>query len=70
MRTRTKSYGDDLEIREITVNKALTITIEIFKVPEGFKSFARNSYIHHDHLLGAGLHEDKEGSVEFAIKEL
>lgn len=70
MRTSTKTYGDDLEIIEITVNAALTITVEVFKVSEGFKSFARNSYIHHDDLLGSGVHKDKNESMELAIKEL
>jgi hypothetical protein len=70
MRIRTKTYDDNLEIIDMTVNAALTITVEIFKVPEGFKSFARNSNIHHDDLLGLGVHKDKKESMELAIKEL
>lgn len=70
MKTRTKTYGDGLEIVTIAMDAALTITVEIFKVPDGYKSFARNSYIHHDDLLGAGFHKDKNESRELAIKEL
>lgn len=70
MRTRTKNYGDGFEIREIPINNALTITVDTFRVPEGYKSFARNSYIHHDHLEGSGFHEDKEASIEISIKDL
>ena len=70
MRTRTKTYDDDLEIVNMTVNAPLTITVEIFKVSEGFKSFARNSNIHHDDLLGSGVHKDKKESMDLAIKDL
>jgi hypothetical protein len=70
MRTRTKTYGEDLEIIEIAVNAALTITVEVFKVHQGFKSFARNSNIHHDDVLGTGVHNDKNESMELALKEL
>jgi hypothetical protein len=70
MQITSKSYGDELEIVKIPINKALTITVEVFKVPEGYKSVATNSFIHHYDLQGIGAHEDKNESMELAIKEL
>lgn len=70
MKTRTKTYGDELEIVELYISKALTITVETFKDPSGYKSFARNSYLHHEDLLGLGVHTDKEESLQLAIMDL
>jgi hypothetical protein len=70
MKITSKSYGDKLEIVKIPINKALTITVDVFMVPEGYKSIATNSFIHHDDLQGIGAHEDKNESMEFSIKEL
>jgi hypothetical protein len=70
MKPKSKSYGDELEIIKYPINKALTITVEVFKVPEGYKTIAMNSYIHHYYLEGSGAHEDKNESIELAIKDL
>jgi hypothetical protein len=70
MKIKSKSYGDELEIVKIPINKTLTITVEVFKVPDGYKSIAMNSFIHHYDLQGFGAHEDKNESIELAIKDL
>jgi hypothetical protein len=44
--------------------------VEPFKVPEGYKSFATNSYIHHDSLVSGGTHKDKQESIKMAVKDL
>jgi hypothetical protein len=70
MKIKSKSYGKELEIVKIIIDKTLRITIEVFTVPEGYKSFARNSYLHHDALLGGGTHEDKKESIKLAVADL
>ena len=39
MRMVTKEKFDELEIIQIYINNSFTITVEIFTVPEGYKSF-------------------------------
>jgi hypothetical protein len=46
------------------------IIIEVFKVPEGYKSFTRNTLVHHDDLLGNDVHKIKRDSVDQSIKDL
>ena len=70
MKTKSKKIDETLEIIRITVNKALTITVEVFKVPEGFRSIAMNSHIHQQELVGTGFHEEKQTSMDLAIEEL
>jgi hypothetical protein len=70
MRVVTKRKCDELEIIKIYIDKSLTFTVETFTVPEGYKSFANNSYHHHYDLLGTGFHENKEESVKLAVQDL
>jgi hypothetical protein len=70
MRIVTEINSDDLEIRKMYIDNSFTIIVEIFTVPEGYKSFARNSFLHHGDLLGSGFHENKEESINLAIKDL
>jgi hypothetical protein len=42
MKIKSKSYGDELEIVKIPINKVLTITVEVFKVPDPYKNIVRN----------------------------
>ncbi|MCM3117547.1 hypothetical protein M3610_19950 [Neobacillus sp. MER 74] len=70
MRVVTKLKMDELEIIKIYTGKSLTITVEIFTVPDGYKSLATNSYHCHDSLTGIGLHKDKKESAKLAIKDL
>jgi hypothetical protein len=70
MRTVTKVICDELEIIKFYISNSLTFTVEVFTVPEGYKSFANNSYLHHYDLVGAGFHENKEESVELALQDL
>lgn len=70
MRTVSRNYGDELEIRKMYIDNSFTIIVEIFTVPEGYKSFARNSFLHHGELLGSGFHVNKEESVNLAINDL
>jgi len=70
MRMVTKEKFDELEIIQIYINNSFTITVEIFTVPEGYKSFANNSIFHHYNLLGSGYHENKKESMDLAIKDL
>ncbi|MCL6573202.1 MAG: hypothetical protein K6T88_16215 [Bacillus sp. (in: Bacteria)] len=70
MKIKSKSYGEELEIVTIRINQALSITVEAFKVPEGYKSFATNSYIHHDSLVGGATHKDKQESIKMAVQDL
>ncbi len=70
MRMTSKSYGEELEIRKYYIRNSQTITVEIFKVTEGYKSFAYSSSIHHYDLTGAGYHEEIEQSIELAIADL
>jgi hypothetical protein len=37
-----------------------TITVEVFMVPDGYKSFARNNFFHHYDLEGYGVHKDNK----------
>ena len=70
MRIVTKRKCDELEILKIYIDKSFTITVEIFTVPEGYKSFANNSLHHHFDLLGSGIHVNKKESVKLAVKDL
>ncbi|MEH7083482.1 hypothetical protein V7139_12230 [Neobacillus drentensis] len=70
MRVVTKFKIDELEIIKVYTGKSLTITVEIFTVPEGYKSFATNSYECHDSLTGIGFHKDKKESAKFAVNDL
>jgi len=70
MRVVTKFKIDELEIIKIYTGKSLTITVEIFTVPVGYKSFATNSFECHDSLTGIGFHKDKKESVKLAINDL
>ncbi|MBT2726364.1 hypothetical protein J7E63_05335 [Bacillus sp. ISL-75] len=70
MRIVSETYGEELEIRKMYIDNSFTIIVEIFTVPEGYKSFARNSYLHHDELSGSGFHENKEESVNLAVNDL
>ncbi|MBT2701030.1 hypothetical protein J7E79_27445 [Bacillus sp. ISL-40] len=70
MRIKLELYGDELEIRKMYIDNSFTIIVEVFTVPEGYKSFARNSYLHHGDLLGSGFHENKEESINLAINDL
>jgi hypothetical protein len=38
-------------------------------VQEGYKSFARNSYLQNDALLGSGTHEDIKESSILAVED-
>ncbi|MGF6952411.1 hypothetical protein QF028_004916 [Neobacillus sp. B4I6] len=44
----TKVKNEELEIIKIYISLGFTITIEIFTVPEGYKSLANNSFPQHD----------------------
>jgi hypothetical protein len=70
MRIVSEINSDELEIRKMYIDNSFTIIIEIFTVPEGYKSFARNSFIHQGDILGSGFDENKEESVNLAIKDL
>ncbi|WP_066248362.1 hypothetical protein [Neobacillus drentensis] len=70
MRVVTKRKSDELEIIKMYIDKSLTYTVEIFTVPDGYKSFAANSYLHHYDLLGTGFHSNKDESVKLAIQDL
>ena len=70
MKIVSEIYGEELEIRKMYIDNSFTIIVEIFTVPEGYKSFARNSFLHHGDLCGSGFHENKEESVNIAIKDL
>ncbi|MEH7085413.1 hypothetical protein V7139_22105 [Neobacillus drentensis] len=70
MRVVTKVICDELEIIKFYINNSLTFTVEVFTVPEGYKSFANNSYLHHHDLEGTGFHENKEESIELALQDL
>ncbi|WP_144555994.1 hypothetical protein [Bacillus sp. X1(2014)] len=70
MKVVTKFKIDELEIIKIYTGKSLTITVEIFTVPDGYKSFATNSYESHDSLTGIGFHKDKKQSVKLAVNDL
>lgn len=70
MRVITKVKCDELEIIKIYTGTSLTITVEIFTVPDGYKSIATNSFHCHDSLTGAGFHKDKKESSKLAIKDL
>ncbi|MDF2790523.1 MAG: hypothetical protein K0S80_3624 [Neobacillus sp.] len=59
MRMVSKVKMPELEIMKIFIEKGFIITVEIFTVPEGYKSFANNSYHHHYDLLGFGVHKSK-----------
>ncbi|WP_157406258.1 hypothetical protein [Neobacillus drentensis] len=48
----------------------MTITVETFTVPEGYKSFANNSYHHHYDLLGRGFNQNKDESVKLVVQDL
>ncbi|WP_026568396.1 hypothetical protein [Bacillus sp. UNC41MFS5] len=70
MRVVTKVISDELEKIKFYINNSLTYTVEVFTVPEGYKSFAYNSYLHHTDLEGTGFHEGKDKSVELALQDL
>ncbi|MEH7481196.1 hypothetical protein V7157_08775 [Neobacillus drentensis] len=70
MRIVTKVKSEELEIIKIYISLGFTITVEIFTVPEGYKSLANNSFPQHDELLGTGVHKNKKESVKLAIKDL
>ena len=70
MRVVTKFKIDELEIIKIYTGKSLTITVEIFTVPDGYKSLATNSYDCHDSLTGIGFHKDKKESTKLAVNDL
>ncbi|MBT2738094.1 hypothetical protein [Bacillus sp. ISL-7] len=70
MRIVSEIYGEELEIRKMYIDNSFTIIVEIFTVPEGYKSFARNSYLHHYDLSESGSHENKEESVNLAVQDL
>lgn len=70
MHIRTLKKLDELEIVEIDLCKGLCITVEAFKVPDGFKSFARNALRQQEDLIGSGTHRSKKESILFAIKDL
>ena len=67
---RTKTYGDDFEIRKIEMQENLFLTVEVFKVAEGYKSFAHDNTVHHYNLEGYGVHGEKEKSVNLAVHDL
>lgn len=66
----TKSYGNDIEIIKFKADNTFTVTVEIFKGPEGFNSFAYNSIVHHYDLSGNGKHKEKKASIQIALKDL
>ncbi|MEH7505581.1 hypothetical protein V7152_27035 [Neobacillus drentensis] len=70
MRIVTKVKCDELEIIKIYISYGFTITVEIFTVPEGYKSLATNSFLLHDDLIGSGFHVNKKESAKLALKEL
>ena len=70
MKIVTISKCDELEIIKIYTGTSLTFTVEAFKVPGGYKSFANNSYSQHDDLLGTGFHMNKKESVQLSINDL
>jgi hypothetical protein len=70
MRIVSKVKTPELEIIKIFIDKSYIITVETFTVPEGYKSFANNSFHHHFDLLGSGFHKSKKESVKLAVKDL
>jgi hypothetical protein len=70
MRIVTKFQSEELEIIKIYISLGFTITVEIFRDPEGYKSLANNSFPQHDDLLGIGIHKNKKESVILAINDL
>jgi hypothetical protein len=70
MRIVSKVKMPELEIIKIYIDRGFTMTVEIFKVPGGYKSFANNSFHHHYDLLGSGFHKNKKESVKLSIKHL
>ncbi|MBV7507629.1 hypothetical protein KW850_20570 [Bacillus sp. sid0103] len=70
MRVVTKIKCDEVEIIKIYTGKRLTITVEIFTVPNGYKSFATNSFLCHESLTGTGFQKSKKESAKQAVKDL
>lgn len=70
MKIVSKKINDELEIINYYVQKDLTIIVEVYKVPEGYRSIAYNTIFEHDDLEGNGTHTSKESCVELAIKDL
>ncbi|MEH7306461.1 hypothetical protein [Neobacillus drentensis] len=70
MRVVTKFKCDELEIIKIYTGKCFTLTVEIFTVSDGYKSFATNSFPSHDALTGAGFHNNKKESTKLAVRDL
>ncbi|MEH7076561.1 hypothetical protein V7089_21850 [Neobacillus drentensis] len=65
----TKVKCDELEVIKMYISSGFIITVEIFTVPGGYKSFANCSFIQPDYLIGTGFHSTKKGSVMLAVKE-
>jgi hypothetical protein len=70
MKVSRKTYGHDFERIKIRVNKAVTIFVDVFEVPEGYKCASFNDVIHHDHLDGYAFHKSKGRSIKMAVREL
>ena len=70
MKVVTKFKCAELEVINIYIEKGITIRVEIFVVPDGYKSFATDPLQFHDSLTGAGFHKDKKESVKLAIDDL
>ncbi|MCM3118450.1 hypothetical protein M3610_24895 [Neobacillus sp. MER 74] len=70
MRVVTKFKCDELETIKIYTGTRLSISVDIFAIPDGYKSFATSSLLCHDSLTGAGFHQDKKESVKLAVKDL
>jgi hypothetical protein len=70
MHYRMEYLGDGIEELLIYVNSTLTITVDIFCTPEGYKCLATNSYKRHESIEGFGKHADRTECVGMAIKEL
>lgn len=70
MKITSKKYGEELEIFTFKYTPGLSISVESFKVPEGYKSFAFSSKPAHENLTGCGFHKNKNESVQLAITDI
>ncbi|WP_066309638.1 hypothetical protein [Bacillus sp. FJAT-29814] len=55
---------------QLRLSKGVSIELEIFEVPEGFKSIAWIDDQQYEELDGYGFHTDKDKSVHLAIIHL
>ncbi|WP_251555381.1 hypothetical protein [Neobacillus muris] len=60
----------DFEIQKLRVDNETIIKVEIFKVPEGYKSCAAIHSPAYDEFDGLGVSIDKDTSIRLALNDL